>query len=614
MAMMLWMMALLWFVVSCAGTLAPPTTTVEVSIDWTSPTVETSSIPTLQVVVNPMIRRGSPIHDLVFEQLAGLNASHVRFVPWLPYPQLGVAELQAPSGNPLCATVVAGESMTLSCDIGVIESIDFASYGNPSGGCSNFQQGDCAAGNSMSVVSSLCLGKAYCTIPVNSTTFPVDCTYQSQGLMLSVQVTCSPAVQGTSWDFTLIDPLMEDFLNATQPNNADKKSIINFSTIPQWMFNAPEVWYPEDPNQVFWSYEQGTELLDQTGLTLGNYYKRLVSWYVNGGFSDEYGVYHSSGYNYNITHWEVLNEVESEHSMTVQQYTARYDAIVSGIREAAPWMKFVGLALCCPSGELDWFEYFLNKSNHAPGIPIDYISYHFYASASSRTDPSTYTSFFSDADGFFELVTSIEKVRMAIAPEVKTDIDELGVILPNDNDIYVEQFPDIYWNAAAAHYTYVFMNLAQQGIHVMGESQLVGFPSQYPSVSMVNYTTGAGTARLWVLKLLLEHFGEGRTQQSFSTTSSNATAIYAQAWTDNNEGGVGKLLIINKTFTTIEVQINSSNSYGTGTVYYVDETTGFGPAQQQTLSSSTLQTLPYGIYLIVFSAPSTSSSSSFLDK
>lgn len=74
-------------------------------------------------------------------------------------------------------------------------------------------------------------------------------------------------------------------------------------------------------------------------------------------------------------------------------------------------MKFVGLALCCPSGELDWFEYFLNKSNHAPGVPIDYISYHFYASSNSRTDPSSYVSFFSDADGFFELVTSKKKKK-----------------------------------------------------------------------------------------------------------------------------------------------------------------------------------------------------------
>jgi len=37
-----------------------------------------------------MIRRGSPIHDAVFKSLEALQADHVRFVPWLPYPKLAV--------------------------------------------------------------------------------------------------------------------------------------------------------------------------------------------------------------------------------------------------------------------------------------------------------------------------------------------------------------------------------------------------------------------------------------------------------------------------------------------------------------------------------------------
>lgn len=97
---------------------------------------------------------------------------------------------------------------------------------------------------------------------------------------------------------------------------------------------------------------------------LGNYYARLVSWYTNGGrahnslrvranilfgrtggFKDEYGKYHPSGHRYNIPYWEVLNEVDSEHSMTPEQYTKRYDTIVSAILRVQPNMKFVGLAL-----------------------------------------------------------------------------------------------------------------------------------------------------------------------------------------------------------------------------------------------------------------------------
>jgi hypothetical protein len=33
------------------------------TIDWTRTTIVSRTTPTLQVVVNPMLRRGSPIHD-----------------------------------------------------------------------------------------------------------------------------------------------------------------------------------------------------------------------------------------------------------------------------------------------------------------------------------------------------------------------------------------------------------------------------------------------------------------------------------------------------------------------------------------------------------------------
>ena len=39
--------------------------------------------------------------------------------------------------------------------------------------------------------------------------------------------------------------------------------MLNFSTIPPWMFEADEwVPYPEDPDQPIWNYQVGTELRD----------------------------------------------------------------------------------------------------------------------------------------------------------------------------------------------------------------------------------------------------------------------------------------------------------------------------------------------------------------
>ena len=63
-------------------------------IRWDAVSAVSKTIPTLQVVVNPLLRRGSAIHDSAFRALHDLGAEFVRYVPWLPYPRLAVAELE----------------------------------------------------------------------------------------------------------------------------------------------------------------------------------------------------------------------------------------------------------------------------------------------------------------------------------------------------------------------------------------------------------------------------------------------------------------------------------------------------------------------------------------
>ena len=148
-------------------------------------------------------------------------------------------------------------------------------------------------------------------------------------------------------------------MNAT----AGHSVIINFSTIPQWMFKTEKpVPYPADPDQVIWDYEKGTEFRDASLKEVGDYYARLVSWYTQGGFTDEYGKRHESGHHYKIDYWEVLNEINGEHQMTPQIYTRVYDVIVEAVHRVDPQIKFVGLALGGTSK--DYFEYFLNHKNH----------------------------------------------------------------------------------------------------------------------------------------------------------------------------------------------------------------------------------------------------------
>ena len=168
---------------------------IKITANWDKIIQVSQTTPTLQVVVNPPLQRGTHVHDNAFQSLHDLGADYVRYVPWLPYPKLGVAELEPPKD-----------------------------------------------------------GKA-------------------------------------SWDFSVIDPMTIDFLGATKGHPA----ILNFSTIPQWMFVSDKPWsYPADPDQVTWDYEKGTALRDPTMKEVADYYARLLAWYTQGGFNDEFGKRHES--------------------------------------------------------------------------------------------------------------------------------------------------------------------------------------------------------------------------------------------------------------------------------------------------------------------------------
>jgi hypothetical protein len=377
---------------------------------------------------------------------------------------------------------------------------------------------------------------------------------------LAVPEIDAPVINGnectTSWDFTYADPLMEDFFSST-PNVSH---IINFSTSPGWMWvlpNGATYTYPDDINDTDFNYNQGTQLRDPSLNEISDYYSRLVSWYVQGGFTDECGVYHYSGHSYEIEYWEVLNEVDIEHNIQQPYYNQIYDAIVTAIREVSPNTKFVGLALAFESN-LTYFEEFLDPSKHEAGIPLDFISYHWYGSPDEASTEAEAAQCFQQAETFLGEVTQIESIRKQLSPSTKTTLNEIGTFDPEGlttiNPSYEE--PPEYFVWSGGVFAYVFSRIATMGIDVIGESQLVGYPSQYPSVSMVNYTTGLPNARLRVLQLLQQSFTPG--DELVSTNSTEESNIHGQAFVTTD--GVKKLLLVNKSPDTVEIQIRGLNS------------------------------------------------------
>ena len=88
------------------------------------------------------------------------------------------------------------------------------------------------------------------------------------------------------------------------------------------------------------------------------------------------------------------------------------------------------------------------------------------------------------------------------------------------------------------------------GIDVAGESQLVGFPTQYPSVSMVDWNDGNPNARYWVLKLLHDNFGPGDQLVEIDPATPNNPYIYAIAFVTHD--AKKRILLVNKRDRTFE--------------------------------------------------------------
>jgi hypothetical protein len=401
-----------------------------------------------------------------------------------------------------------------------------------------------------------------------------------------------PANGRTSWDFSLIDPYLIDFLEATQGHPV----IVNFSEAPAWMFKTEKpVRYPADPHELTWDYTQGVELRDPSMKELADYFARFVSWYTKGGFTDEFGKWHESGHHYEWDYWEVFNEPDLTRAHTPESYTARYDAIVTAIRPVQPHMKFVGLSLGLPAEAPQFFEYFLDARNHQPGIPLDMISYHFYALPIGIPFLAWEYTVFDQSAQFVNIVRYIETIRQRLAPQTLTAINEVGIIHPDDlqqgkPDYKYKPFPNAYWNLCAAQFAYLYGELARLGIEMLGQSALIQPPRFFVSVSLMDWETGKPNARYWVLKLLIESFKPG--DRLVQTTAPNAD-IFAQGFLAKD--GKRRILLVNKRNRPVEVDVPGTEGSRQA---FIDETTGSGPPANGEVKGETLGLRGFAVHVV----------------
>lgn len=111
---------------------------------------------------------------------------------------------------------------------------------------------------------------------------------------------------------------------------------------------------------------------------------------------------------------------------------------------------------------------------------------------------------------------------------------------------------------------------------------------------MLNWTTGAGTAKYWTLKLLIDTVKIDSDQAVKTQTSDvNGKYIFSQAFV--RENGRRWVLIVNKRFANVDVFLPGATG---GRMKVVNEASGFGPPIVTELSLSQITLTPFSVAVV----------------
>jgi len=182
-------------------------------------------------------------------------------------------------------------------------------------------------------------------------------------------------------------------------------------------------------------------------------------------------------------------------------------------------------------------------------------------------------------------------------------VNEVGTILPDDlrqgEPGYVPQpIPHAYWNLTGALFAYVFGELAHQGIEVVGASQLVGYPTQFPSVSMVDWNDGTPNPRFRVLQLLKDNFRPG--DQLADSSGLNQSFVYGLAAVGAD--GRRRLLLASKRDRALVVRVPGAAG---GQLEVLDASTGAGLPVRQTLAGDEIRLGAFAVAVLTLAATPT---------
>ena len=178
----------------------------------------------------------------------------------------------------------------------------------------------------------------------------------SQGVPQGAEGTSS-----TAWDFSILDAITQPVLSVGD--------------------HSPEFQIAKAPAFMYSGNNSTNSFTDLTFSEFAGYAQNLVAYYnVPGGFNAADGN-HASPSGLPITWWGIYNEPNLNNSLTPQQYTDMYNAIVPAMQAVDPTIKFAALELSDFSGQPQaWVPTFVGGVT----AKVDVMATHFYSSCNQK--------------------------------------------------------------------------------------------------------------------------------------------------------------------------------------------------------------------------------------
>jgi hypothetical protein len=239
---------------------------------------------------------------------------------------------------------------------------------------------------------------------------------------------------------------------------------------------------------------------------------------------------------------------------------------------------------------------------------VQYFCIHNYTNGNN--DPSTWhDSYFvhpdmdvnngASANAFGNRVRDVMKIRDQLSPKTIIMLDELGIfdiVRPTEESCRADEpyhaYNPLYWNANGANWVDTFIAAENLGVPLISMSQMDGYPTQCPSISMMDGETRRPNAHYWALWLISHNFGPG---DKLVTTSSSTGDVVAQG--SVTRAG-RKLLLINTQDHSVTVSLTGAFSSGNLRADVVDQQSGEQAPRTGSISGNQITLTAFAVAVV----------------